>query len=398
MSREAIAHLVRLTGAARVPTASLYDGNWPGPLRRCRQIAVNGFEWFRSGGTFVALHGRGVPAAVGPARADGVLSMRSLMNGSYVLRGAQLAGLAQRLAVDTCTHFELFLATEDVLVVFGRRSGLELVIHVSAMADHLDRHRQGLERARESFARYYVAKLIPQVLEMRLIERAQALVQERIAGRIVDPVELSERELEAHIEAALQPLLHLRAAACSCATGVEHDVITDRLRELEEHPTLGTCVSRPLSVLRAWIGSRHHDGVFAHGDYWFRNLLFAEDGSARVVGIVDWERFRNNALVGSDALYLLAFSLAQWRSCDVFQVLCDIWDDAYNPLLARLVRRVCGALEISVDDLRHVAILMWLMHLRLRVPTMVDWPAGRFGKWVTAPADSVARWLQRTTA
>jgi hypothetical protein len=40
MSIESFVHLIRLTGAVRPPPA-LYDGNWPGLLRRGLQTAVN---------------------------------------------------------------------------------------------------------------------------------------------------------------------------------------------------------------------------------------------------------------------------------------------------------------------------------------------------------------------
>lgn len=395
MSIESFTHLARLTGAVRPPAPGLYDGSWPGLLRRCLQITVNAVELLRSRGTFVAVHGTGVPVAVGLVHADERLSVRALLSGSCILRGARLTILADRLAIDRHTQLELFLATEDVLIVFGERSGAALAIHISASEDHLGRQRQGLEMARKIFAECHADNFIPRVIEWRRVDGAWALLQERLGGRTVDPARLSAQALEAYIEAAMKPLLWLDSLAEPCDEGPDFQMIFDGLRNLECHSVLAAQITRPLEALRNWPERQHFRTVFAHGDYWFQNLLFAEDGSAVLTGIIDWERCRMRALPGSDALYMVAFGFSHWRGCPEFQVLCDLWDDRCEPFLRRLIERVCTAFRMSTDDLRFVAILMWLMHLRLRGPWMMEWPAAKHQEWITLPAASVGRWLSR---
>lgn len=394
MSIESFVHLIRLTGAVRPPPA-LYDGNWPGLLRRGLQTAVNACELLRSCGAFVAIHGAGTAVASGQVRADEVISLRALVRGSRVLRGARLARLAESLAIVPQTEVELFLATEDVLVVFGERSGIALAIHVSANEDHLSRQREGIEMARDVFATQPAGNLIPRVIEWRPVEGGWALLEERLAGRTVDPLNLSAQELEAYIDAALGPLLWLDSRAEAAPDGPDHEMIFDRLQYLEGHPVLATPTARPLEALRRWPARADCRTVFAHGDYWFQNLLFAPGGSPVLTGIIDWERCRRRALPGADALYLMVFSFSRWRGCSQFKVLCDLWEGKAEPLLERLVERLCTAFRLSLDDLRFVAILIWLMHLRLRGPVMSEWPVGRYEEWVAQPAASIGRWLSR---
>lgn len=398
MSIYSFDHLLRLTGALRPPAAALalFNDLWPGLIRRALQTAVNTLELLRARGTFVAVHGPGVAAATGLVRADTVTSMRGLLDGARVLRGGRLGRLADQLAIDSCGHMELFLATEDVLIVFGERSGKALAVHVSANEAHLGRQKRSIESAREIFLECGAADLIPRLVEWRQIDGAFALLQERLVGRSVDPASLSAAALEAYVEAALGPLLRLDSLAKPCAGGPDQQMIFEDLRSLECHPGLAADIARPLQALRDWPARRRGRAVFAHGDYWFPNLLFAADGSPVLTGIIDWERCRTRALPGADALYLVAFAFSRWRDCPQFKVLCDVWDGSCEPLLERLINRVCAAFRIPLDELRYVAVLMWLMHLRLRGPWMNEWPAARRQEWINLPAESIGRWLDRS--
>jgi hypothetical protein len=329
-------------------------------------------------------------------RADEVISVRALVSGSRVLRGARLARLADSLAIVPQGEVELFLATEDVLVVFGERSGIALAIHISANEGHLSRQRAGIEMAHDVFADLPAVGLIPRVIEWRPLEGGWALLEERLAGRTVDPLNLSAQELETYIEAALKPLLWLDSRAEAGQGDADQQVIFDRLRWLECHPVLATPTARPLEALRRWPGRVHSRTVFAHGDYWFPNLLFATRGAPVLTGIIDWERCRSRALPGADALYLVVFAFSRWRGCSQFKVLREIWEGNPEPLLERLLERLCTDFRLALDDLRFVALLIWLMHLRLRGPSMSEWPVGRHEEWVAQPAASIERWLKRS--
>jgi hypothetical protein len=70
-----------------------------------------------------------------------------------------------------------------------------------------------------------------------------------------------------------------------------------------------------------------------------------------------------------------------------------LWDDHCEPVLQRLFGLVCGMLDMSTEDLRHVALLVWLAHLRQHAETRSDWTAQRRHDWIEAPARSARRWL-----
>lgn len=341
------------------------------------------------------LMGKGLPAAKGTLQVSSKLRLRDWLSGAYVMGRASLSRLASNLGLDASPVPELYLADADVLVVLGSRRGLPVVVHAAEDAQRLDRYRQCAERAQRQLALSGLGHLVPAVIEQRAVLDLTMLVQHRLIGQTVRSSGLSADELERYVTAALQPVRAIAVGSRAAAEGADDSLLNHDLNWLELHPQLGAAVRRPLAALRAWPGRRQHPAVLAHGDYCFANLLF-ESGSPQLAGLIDWERSRPRACAGFDALYLVAFSFSAWRGCAPMQMLCMLWDDLCEPVLERLLAHVGRATGLSIEDLRHVALLIWLLHLSRHGPHMHDWTDALRREWLDEPAESALRWLARS--
>jgi hypothetical protein len=111
--------------------------------------------------------------------------------------------------------------------------------------------------------------------------------------------------------------------------------------------------------------------------------------------MIDWERSRPDACAGFDALHLVMFSFSAWRGTTPMQMLCMLWDDVLEPVLERLVAEAGQATGLDIEDLRYVALLIWLLHLSRYAGDMPTWSDARCRDWLEEPADSAQRWLVR---
>lgn len=343
----------------------------------------------------MVLTGNGLPAAKGALHVSSTLGLRAWLRGAYVMGGAEPSRMASNLGLDASPAPELYLADADVLVVLGRRHGLPVVVHVAEDEQRLDRYWQCAERARRQLAPAGLDHLVPAVLEQRAVLDLTMLMQHRLAGQSVRPSALSAGELERHVQAALQPLRALAAGSRAAPEGADELLLNYELSRLEAHPQLAQAVRAPLAALRDWPGRRQHPAVLAHGDYWFSNLLFAPGAPPQVSGLFDWERSRPRACAGFDALHLVMFSFSAWRGTSPMQVLCMLWDDLCEPLLERLLSRAGHATGLSREDLRYVALLIWVLHLSRHASDIQAWSEARSHDWLDQPADSAGRWLAR---
>jgi len=394
MSIGSISVLARLSGAHRSPPKRLYRDGWPGDLQRAGQLAFSATQWCLHRRAAMVLVGAGLPAAKGALRVSSKLGLRDWLSGAYVMSGAAPSRLVMHLGLDASPAPELYLADADVLVVLGCRQGMQVVVHVAEDAQRLDRYRRCADRARQQLASAALGHLVPAVVEQRAVLDLAILVQQRLVGRTVRPSGLSADELEQYVKAALQPVRALAVGSRATVAGADDILLNNELNWLEFDPQLGAAVRRPLAALRAWPGRRQHPAVLAHGDYWFSNLLF-EPGSPQLSGLIDWERSRPDAVAGFDALHLVMFSFSAWRGTSPLQVLCMLWDDLCEPVLERLLAYAGQATDLSTEDLRHVALLIWLLHLSRHGLQVRDWTDARRRDWLEEPADSAQRWLAR---
>jgi hypothetical protein len=97
-----------------------------------------------------------------------------------------------------------------------------------------------------------------------------------------------------------------------------------------------------------------------HGDYWLNNILFSK---GHVTGIVDWDRTRANGCAGIDALHLAFMSYAMWSGIPVSELLADVCTDNWHfPWLSSYCALIEEAFSLSSNDLRYLAILLWLSY------------------------------------
>jgi hypothetical protein len=395
MSIGSLSVLARLAGAGRSPSPHLYRDGWPGQLRRAGQLAFSAAQWSLHRRDAMILLGKNLPAAHGLLQVASKLRLRDWLSGAYVMGGASPSRLASNLGLDASPAPGLYLADADVLVVLGCRQGAPVVIHVAQDAQRVNRYRQSADQARQQLASAALSHLVPAVMEQRTVLDLTMLVQQRLVGQTLRPSDLSAEQLERYVNAALQPLRALALGSSVAAEGADHGLVSQELNWLESHPQLGAAVRRPLAALRDWPGRRQHPAVLAHGDYCFPNLLF-EPGSPRLAGLIDWERSRPRACAGFDALYLVLFCFSAWRGGSPMRVLCMLWDNLCEPVLERLLAEAGLATGLDIEDLRHVGLLIWLLHLSRHGPQMQDWSDAHRRDWLAEPADSAQRWLARS--
>jgi hypothetical protein len=392
MSAGALRLIARLAGGVP-PPAALYPDRWPARLLRGAQLAYQGWQWARwsvAGGNAMLLAGDGMPAAKGPLKVLDYLDGPAWRSGAIVLRGARIDRVRERLRLDPERPLELYAADSDVLVVAGERNGRRVIVHASDDMDRLERYAERLQCAHKHFRPLQLAGLLPEIVDQGLgTDGVGILVQQRLAGAAVDAATLSAD----HVAAALGPLRALQQAGTpSTRSGTFDDPLLAALeRTVPAVPEWRDDVAMPLAALRAWAAHRSLAPVLAHGDYWLANLLF--DGDAQLRGIIDWERSRERATAGYDAVHLVVHAFARWRGCPEWQVPCMLWDDHCEPVLERLFSLVSYTLDLSRGDLRHVALLAWLAHLHQQADTRDIWTAERRRDWLAEPARSARRWL-----
>jgi hypothetical protein len=380
-----------------VPLKQLYRDGWPGQLRRAGQLAFSAAQWCLHRGEVMILTGKGLPGAKGSLTVSSRLGVREWLSGAYVIGGATPSRLTSNLNLDAVPVPELYLAESDVLVVLGHRQGDPVVVHVVDDAERLDRYWLHADRARRHLEPAGFGHLVPPVLEQRAVLGMSMLVQKRLRGHIVRSSDLSADELEQHVVAALQPLRALAAGAHVSPAGADDALLNNELMRLAVNPRIAEAVRLPLAALREWSGRWQHPAVLAHGDYWFSNLLFAAGSPPQLTGMIDWERSRPDACAGFDALHLVMFSFSAWRGTTPMQMLCMLWDDVLEPVLERLVAEAGQATGLDIEDLRYVALLIWLLHLSRYAGDMPTWSDARCRDWLEEPADSAQRWLVRAS-
>jgi hypothetical protein len=395
MSAGSLKVLGRLVDARRLPPRVLYSDGWPGRIRRVAQLMFNGGQWAMSQSYALVLNGSGLPAATGRVHVLATLELAAWRRGACVMRGARLSRLCERLGLDASPEPSFYLADADVLVVFGRRATSDVVVHVCHDADRLVRYRQHAEAAARLLKPQGLADIVPAVIEQREVLGMHMLVQQRLSGQTVRPNALSAQALHEHVEAALQPLRALSVAALPAIEGADHSVLHDLQSTLGQDPTLRDEFRAPFEALRAWQGRWTQPAVLVHGDYWLANILFSEGPAPTVSAVLDWERARPEACAGFDAVHLVMFAFAHWRGCPELQVLSMLWDDMCEPVLERLLDRVCQVLSLTREDLRHVALLVWLLHLYRFSNDLTTWNAERRRDWLEEPSRAANAWLNR---
>ena len=275
-------------------------------------------------------HG-GRVARVRAALAGGALDPTGL---AAVARDAGVAGLPARLSA----------GSGGALLAFTSRRGRPVVLRIGPAGDGGDPRRSIPTLRRLEAAG---VDRVPRPLAEGVVEHLAWTLEERLTGRSpsrVDAALLAEagafcaelpRSPEARFGAALEPPLDLAGAGA---------------RYL---PDLARRCADVLAAVRERL-----DGlppVAGHGDLWAGNLL-VEQG--HLVGVVDWDAFREAAVPGVDLLHLAgtARRRAAHRSLGA-EVLTRPWVD---PRVAEALTQLWRGLGIEVPPSQRSAVgLAW---------------------------------------
>ncbi|MGC2196824.1 MAG: phosphotransferase [Terriglobales bacterium] len=192
-----------------------------------------------------------------------------------------------------------------------------------------------------------------------VIEVSQArMITARLPGHPNTPWEVAEEtNLQAAILAAVEPLKQIYDSGHW--TGHADDELINTLQGYVRQSSRQVQLQAGLDLIKQWDRS-HVRTVRVHGDYWLKNILFSE---GRVTGVVDWDRARLNGCAGIDALHLAFMSYAMWSNIPVSELLADVCTEHWHfPWLSSYCAFIRKAFSLCADDLKYLAILLWLSY------------------------------------
>jgi hypothetical protein len=258
----------------------------------------------------------------------------------------------------------------------------------------IDRHRRGYEQGRLLLQTYGRGDLVPEVIETRKHHAGRILIQRRLAGEVVRASELSAVALAEHLRAAVEILAHFEVASGTGQPLADETLYRASAEALGACPEVFDLAQSAIDALDQWPLRRLRIATLSHGDYWLSNLLFTYEPQLRVSGVLDWERSRQSASVGVDAVHLLMFSYAHWRGCPEPDVLRMIWDDVRDPVLEHLISIVRDELDLSARDIGYIGLQLWIMHLARHANAIGGWSDKKRREWLLGPRKSIDRWLE----
>lgn len=397
MSYASLVKLATLCGAENPPPRSLYHDSWPSRLERTGRIAHNLFLKVRGRARYaLAVTGAKLPACTGEVRLTPARSQRIADPRICILPGATEAGLADSLDLDLSTEPVIHLADCGVLVVIGRRRGDDIVIHVVDEPDRAQRYVEGCQRAVSALQPIGLGHLAPRILARKSHTAGEMIESSGLPGKPVKPRDLPSERLLGYISAALTPLTKLVRPGRPL-TPPDEQLVIRITHALDSQKEFSALRSWGIPAWNGWRQRQERDTTIAHGDYWLSNILFGSDTPPEVSGIVDWERSRESAVVGIDALQMVSMSFAHWRNCDPISVLCMIWSDKCEPTLEQCLELVMGRFRLTPADIGYLALQSWLMHLAQHAADSNSWSSVRWREWVSDPSDYAQRWLATQT-
>jgi hypothetical protein len=270
---------------------------------------------------------------------------------AFVLTGS-LDGVYQFFGIDHHHAIRVRVTTNGLVLLFGTKHGRPVAVH-AAFSPHQERFIHQLWLGTK-----LGANALPEYAPAIVEKTANRMTVEHIQGRSLMRWGGSERELQAAILVALEPLKTLHAQRNLLLTPDEKYVRS--LQGFVEGHKHRTELSMALHVLEDWDPSAL-GSVTVHGDYWLNNVLGFED---RVTGIVDWDRARRNGCPGFDALHLGFMSYAMWANKYVSDLLASLWTNEWPyPWLAHYTNLICDMFTVSRSDIQALATMLWLSYL-----------------------------------
>jgi hypothetical protein len=273
---------------------------------------------------------------------------------AFVLKGS-LQEVTDFFRLDPTHHIRLILANSGLFVCFGSLDGRDVVAYATSFPQYrcsIERHFTGIGIGRKA-----LGSLVPEIIS----KGADSLIVSRLSGSPVRCKDVTESVLQNAIMKGLVPLLQIYSECSVRRSEVDQSLISNVLDFLEDHPHSAR-IPGAYDFLRNW-DRTNLPAVPIHGDYWADNLLLQND---QVSGIVDWDRSRELGCAGYDALTMGFMSYAMWGKVYLSDVLADIWrpkEQWRYPWLYDYTETVRKAFSLTQDDVRGVAMLLWLSTL-----------------------------------
>lgn len=304
------------------------------------------------------------------------------------------------LEIDKTNELTVFLSN-TVLVFLGLKNGQLVVVHLATSPTgetRLGLHQHGLEMARDALLSSPISSiLVPEAISAFGSANYQVFLQSRVPGIHHQLENVSDSDFYGAIDRALQPLLGLRATASDRAEGADFELIFNEFPLISQHwPALKEMVCLLLSKVQTWQRARGLVPVLTHGDYWIRNMLFAESGE--VTGIIDWEWSRRYGTPGVDALHLAFMTLVMERDHDITEYIEQTWTGRWeSDFLAAYIAQVQDAFDLDTDDICHLAALLCLDDLNKLRNTNRSLTAERMEMFLSL-RPAMESWIARSEA
>jgi aminoglycoside phosphotransferase len=260
-----------------------------------------------------------------------------------------MASLCQYFGIDHDRVLSLQCSSSGLAICFGHLRGRDVVVHATMNGDAkwLARQAEGAKIATKT-----IGKLCPAVIEIN----ATHLIATRLPGHPTT-WNITERELQDAICAALEPLKKIFNSGDW--NGHPDDELIDDLQAYVMQSSRQAELQPALDIVKRW-DRTHVKSVLVHGDYWLNNILFSE---GQVSGVVDWDRLRVSGSAGIDALHLAFMSYAVWSGIPVSELLTGVCTGHMHfPWLLSYCASVREAFGLNADDLKCLAILLWLSY------------------------------------
>jgi hypothetical protein len=287
---------------------------------------------------------------------------------------------------DPDSGFDVFLSPNGHLVIRGTWEREPCIVHYgggSQARDAVLRHASGARRARVALIE--IRHLIPQSCFELDGECAYVYGERQVLGAMLNPATLSNINLAHSIFDAIAPLQQIHESAAKVGRTFTTSFIDDELIRVPARiPNASTEIRLAIDCLRRWTKRRRPLSVPTHGDYAPRNLFFLD---RQLSGVMDWEWFWENGIAGFDALTLILEIEASKRRSSIVAVLTGFLNSTLSSdEFASRIALIRTRFLLSVDDLYHLAILLWLRILW--VGCVMTVPAGP--RWINRMLEPIS--------
>lgn len=269
---------------------------------------------------------------------------------AFVLKGS-LEGVGQQFGVDPQRNFHLHITNSGLALLFGNKDGKAVAVHAALSHDRARLiHQLCVGTA-------IGAEALPEYVPTIVYQGVDHIATKRMEGRALMPWGKSEKDLQAAILIAFEPLRQLYSQRNPFRTP-DSDYISVLGRFVQRHQyrkELSIALDVVEHLDRSELGS-----VTVHGDYWLNNILGLPN---RVSGILDWDRARRDGSPAFDALHLGFMSYAMWADKYVSELLASLWTGSWEyPWLEQYTKRIAETFAMSLSDLQGAAALLWLSY------------------------------------